>query len=222
MAAPLLEPLDLDGVTITADALLTQQAFARFLVEEKQAHFQFSVKANQKRLLEDIEFAFKHRRSNPDTSITNFGHGRIETRSIWVTQQLNDYLNFPHVRQAFAIERRVIHKKTGLETVEITYGITSRDTHEASPADILQTNRNHWCIENSCHHILDWTYDEDRCRIRTLNGPENVSCLRRLAIGIIKRVSSKGVAETTRKLAMNTRLVFDYLKMTKNSTQMIY
>ena len=217
MAAPLLESLDLDGVTITADALLTQRKLARFLVEDKRAHYHFSVKGNQKNTLEAIQLVFKDRHPTPDSTTTNLGHGRIETRSIWVSQALNDYLDFPHVRQAFVIERQVIQKKTQKTTTEIAYGITSKDTHEASPADILETNRGHWCIENSCHHILDWVYDEDRCRIRMGHGPENVTCLRRLAIGIIKRVSNKGVAETTRKLAMNTRMVFDYLKMTKNS-----
>jgi hypothetical protein len=67
------------------------------------------------------------------------------------------------------------------------------------------------------HYILDWTYDEDRCRIRTQYGPENISRLRRLAICTIKSVSNKGVTETTKMLAMNVRLVFDYLKMTRNS-----
>ena len=34
---------------------------------------------------------------------------------------------------------------------------------QADPQTILNTNRGHWCIENSCHYILDWNYDEDRC-----------------------------------------------------------
>ena len=68
-----------------------------------------------------------------------------------------------------------------------------------------------------CHYILDWNFDEDRCRIRTGYGPENISRIRRFAIGAIKAISSKGVAETMRDLVMNIRLVFDYLKMSKNT-----
>jgi hypothetical protein len=45
--AALLEPFDMAGVTVTADALHTRRAHARFLVEEKQAHFLLVVKANQ-------------------------------------------------------------------------------------------------------------------------------------------------------------------------------
>src|SRR5438874_9745630 len=53
-------------------------------------------------------------------------HGRVETRKIWTTTELNDYLNFPHVGQAFVVERHVTKKKTGESTLDIAYGITSR------------------------------------------------------------------------------------------------
>lgn len=217
IAAPLLAPLDIDGVVITADALLTQREFARHLVEDRHAHYHFTVKANQKTLLEDVRYFFEQSKSAADACETNQGHGRIETRKIWVTSKLNDYLDFPYVAQAFAIEREAIDRKTGHLSREIAYGVTSQSHNDASPIDILHTNRNHWCIENSCHYILDWNYDEDRCRIRTGYGPENISRIRRFAIGIIKSISAKGVAETMRDLVMNTRMVFDYLKMTKNS-----
>ena len=209
--------MDIDGVVITADALLTQREFARHLVEDRRAHYHFTVKGNQKNLLGDVQYYFQHSNDAPDVIDHDTGHGRIETRSIWTTTALNDYLDFPYVAQAFAIKREVIEKKTGETSCEIAYGVTSQSTLDASPADILHTNRNHWCIENSCHYILDWNYDEDRCRIRTGHGPENMTRLRRFAIGVIKAVSSKGVAETMRHLAMNTRMVFDYLKMTKNT-----
>jgi predicted transposase YbfD/YdcC len=134
-----------------------------------------------------------------------------------VTTQLNGYLKFPHVAQAFMIEREVIHKKSGKTTLEKAYGITSRSADHASPEDILRTNRGHWCIENSCHYILDWNFDEDRCRIRTGHGPENMTRLRRFAISICKLRDVKNVAQKMRELSRNTRLVFDYLRMTKNS-----
>lgn len=53
-AAPLLAPLDLRGRCVTADALHTQSALARFLVEDKQAHYCFTVKDNQPTLHSDI------------------------------------------------------------------------------------------------------------------------------------------------------------------------
>ena len=54
-AAPLLEDLDLRGRTVTADAMHTQRALARHLVEDKGADYVFIAKKNQPTLLEDIE-----------------------------------------------------------------------------------------------------------------------------------------------------------------------
>ncbi len=87
----------------------------------------------------------------------------------------------------------------------------------ASPAQVLRDNRQHWSIENSCHYIIDWNYDEDRGRIRKGYGPENMTRLRRFAVGLIKSKGVRNVAQTMRVLTMNTRLVFDYLKMPRNS-----
>ena len=70
-------------------------------------------------------------------------HGRIETRKIWTTTRLNHYLEFPHVRQAFMIERRSINKKTGKISIEVVYGITSAPVTQATPEHILGENRSH-------------------------------------------------------------------------------
>jgi len=58
---------------------------------------------------------------------------------------------------------------------------------------------------------------EDRSRIRTGYGPENITRLRRFAIGIIKSKKVPNVAQKMRELTRNVRLVFDYLRMTSNS-----
>jgi len=108
-------------------------------------------------------------------------------------------------------------KKTGESSREIAYGITSRSPEQADPQRLLATNRGHWCIENSCHYILDWNDDEDRSRIRTGYGPENITRLRRFAISIIKSKKVRSVAQKMRQLTRNVRLVFDYLRMTENS-----
>jgi predicted transposase YbfD/YdcC len=215
MAIPLLEAICIEGKTISADALLTQRRFARYLVG-RQAHYHFTVKGNQPRLLEDLTLYFQERKE-PDATSVDCGHGRIETRKIWTSTELNDYLDFPHVGQAFVVERERIDKKTQKVSTETVYGITSCTPDQADANHILKTNRGHWCIENSCHYILDWNYDEDRSRIRTGHGPENLARLRRFAIGLIKSKGGTSVAQKMRELTMNVRAVFDYLRMTNNS-----
>ena len=68
------------------------------------------------------------------------------------------------------------------------------------------------------HYLLDWNWDEDRCRVRTGHGPENMTRLRRFAIGLIKSKSDDSVAATIAKLARRVRSVFDYFRMTGKSS----
>lgn len=61
-------------------------------------------------------------------------------------------------------------------------------------------------------HVINWIFDEDRSAIRTGFGPENMTRLRRFAIGLVK-------SKKMRKLNKNTRAVLDYLKITSNTTK---
>jgi len=216
-AIPLLDAIDIKGKDVTADALLTQRKIADYLVRERHAHYHFTVKNNQPGLFEDIALYFEDRK-NPDfIQYDPPDHGRIEVRKIWTTTALNGYLNFPHVGQAFVIQRESTDKKSGKYSCEIAYGITSRTPEQADAQHVLATNRGHWSIENSCHYIIDWNYDEDRSRISTGYGPENITRLRRFAISVIKSKGVRSVAQKMRQLSCNVRLVFDYLRMTQNS-----
>ncbi len=70
---PLIAHLDLQGAVVTADALLTQRQFAKHLVEERGAHYLFTVKRNQPTMLEDIklmELEKKTAITPPSTKLT--------------------------------------------------------------------------------------------------------------------------------------------------------
>jgi hypothetical protein len=125
MFMPLLDAIDIQGKDITADALLTQRKLATYLVERK-AHYHFTVKGNQPTLQADIALLFQDRKGADFVVVSPPDHGRIETRSIWCSNALNAYLDFPQVGQVFLIEREVVHKKNGKHTHEIALGITSR------------------------------------------------------------------------------------------------
>jgi len=216
-AKPLLDNIEIKGKTITADALLTQRDLANYLVDQRQAHYHFTAKGNQKLLLGDISSYFARIKRDPDhTTCDPPDHGRIETRNIWVTTALNDSLNFPHVGQAFVVERITFDKKNGEETRVLAHGITSKTPDLASAEQILQDNRKHWSVE-SCHYIIDWNYDEDRSRISKGYGPENITRLRRFAVGLLKSKGVTNVAQKMRQLTFSPRTVLDYLKMTGNS-----
>lgn len=209
MAIPLLDGCDIGGKVVTADALLTQRTLADYLVS-RHADYSFTAKGNQPTLEKDIALLFEERGDPDFVQVAPPDHGRIETRRIWCSTALNDYLDFPHVGQVFLIERESIEKKTGARSCESALGITSQTPSEALPERVLSINRGHWTIE-STHHIIDWNFDEDRSRIRTAFGPENMTRLRRFAVGLLKSFQglSESISQMMRKLSFRTRSVFD-------------
>jgi predicted transposase YbfD/YdcC len=213
----LLDTLPIRNKDITSDALHTQTAFAHYLVEQRKAHYYFSVKGNQPTLLNDIETYFSTV-SHPadDEDQVSVDHGRIEIRRIWVSAELNDYVTFPHVAQVYRIEREITDKKTGITSLVTAFGVTSRSKKEASPKTILHKVRGHWSVEVS-HYMIDWVFDEDRSTIRTGYGPENMTRIRRFVIGLIKSKANKGISKKMRQLNKNTRAVLDYLKIINNA-----
>jgi predicted transposase YbfD/YdcC len=96
--APLLEPLDLTGTVITADALHTQREHAEFLVTGKHAHYILIVKNNQPSLYAQLknlpwrDIPAGHRQRDR-------GHGRAEHRTLQAAT-VTAGLSFPHAAQA--------------------------------------------------------------------------------------------------------------------------
>jgi hypothetical protein len=105
MAIPLLEAIDIPDKDVTVDALLTQRELAAYLVQ-RQAHYHFTVKGNPAGTREDWPLYFQDRGKPPPDYLeqTPPDHGRIETRKIWTTTELNGDLRYPHLGQAFVIE----------------------------------------------------------------------------------------------------------------------
>jgi len=119
----MLNAIEIKSKTITADALLTQRDFANYLAKERKADYPFTVKGNQPTLLADAARYFNDRKRPDFIESPVLAHGRIDTRRIWVSESLNDYLNFPYVGQIFAIERESINKNTGKVSIKVAYAM---------------------------------------------------------------------------------------------------
>lgn len=191
--AALLEPYDLAGVTVTADALHTQRTHARFLVEEKKAHYLLVVKANQPGLHRQL-------RSLPWKNVTarrydrEIGHGRRETRVTRALTVTELGLNFPHAVQAVRILRHRTDLKTGTVSRQTVYAITDLTSYQASPQRLGQLARSQWTIENRLHFVRDTTFGEDASKIRTGHGPANMATLRNLAINTLRAAGHRNIA----------------------------
>ncbi len=90
--------------------------------------------------------------------------------------------------KAIGMAVRVSRKPDGTTTCDARYYITSRFLSGKRFADAV---RGHWGIENSLHWVLDVSFNEDQSRTRKRFAASNLSWLRRFAISLLKRHSSK-------------------------------
>jgi predicted transposase YbfD/YdcC len=200
--APLLAPLDLAGAVVTVDALQTHPEAAEFLVAGKQAHYLFTVKANQPILLARCAGLPWHRVPVLDRT-RDQAHGRVELRTLKAVSV--HHFGFPHAAQVLQVTRKrkvaASHASTSTrrrpwQTVTV-YAITSLPFEMASPARLADLLRGHWAIE-ALHHLRDVTFAEDACKVRTGAGPSVMACLRNLVIGVLCRAGPVNLAAALR------------------------
>ena len=196
--APLLEPLDLAGAVVTADAMHAQREHAQFLVTGKNAHYILAVKNNQPSLHAQLK-ALPWRQVPAAFDARERGHGRAEWRTLKMTAVAAG-IAFPHTAQAIQIRRRrrLLDGGTGQRwSTETSYAVTSLAASHATPAQVAAWIRGHWGIE-ALHHIRDVTYGEDNSQIRTSNGPQVMATLRNLTIGVRKLSGYPNIAAACR------------------------
>jgi predicted transposase YbfD/YdcC len=215
----LLEFVDVQDCDITADALHCQTNTVR-TIRTAKAHYTIAVKANQKKLYQDIRATFTRLRAEQQQQLPIYeriekGHGRIETRRYWVTDDLSslssrasweDLQSIGMVETERQIGKRIEHK--------IRYFISSRP---AQVQTFAQRVRSHWHIENKLHWRLDVIMDEDNAHIRVDHGPENMAVLRHMAINLLKQEPSKISIQSKRlRAACNNDYLERVVKMQKH------
>ncbi|MGH3901574.1 MAG: ISAs1 family transposase [Pseudonocardiaceae bacterium] len=214
MFAPLLDTLadagvDLAHTVITADALHAQRAHAEYL-HSRGAGFVFTVKHNQPRLfaaLDALPWAqapIAHRDVDRD-------HGRITTRTIQVLPGPAD-LPFPHLNQAWLIERYITDPAGTPISAVAALGVTNLTATRATPQLLATVVRGHWGIE-SLHWLRDTVYHEDDSTAHTQSGPQNMAALRNLAIGAHRLTGRRDITEATRSAARFMDRPFKILKL---------
>jgi Transposase DDE domain len=115
----------------------------------------------------------------------NKGHGRIETRTLTVSSQLKDFLDWPYLEQVFKLERQFVSTKTGEVQHQVVYGCTSLSREEIAPQKLLALIRSYWGIENGLHYRRDVSLHEDRTRFTKPNAAHGMACLNNLILGLL-------------------------------------
>ena len=187
----LIELLNIEGVVVTADAMHCQKETAEIIIKNK-GDYVLQLKANQKGFYEDVYAMFDEKyinEANRDCEYETFStieksHGRIEKRTCYVLNEIEfftDYIaEWKGLKKIFAVKREI--EKNGEKTEEISLYLSSKNT---SAENLLSYTRKHWEIE-SMHHILDVTYDEDRCKLLTQRAQENVNIFRKMGVSVHK------------------------------------
>jgi len=129
----------------------------------------------------------------------------LEIRRIWVSSELQGYLDFPYAAQVFRLQRETTRLNTGQLRGETVHGVTSLSPDKADPVRLLSLNRRHWTIENGLHYVRDVSFDEDRCRIRKYAGARVMASLRNLAISLLRLAGAVYIAPALRACARDLR-----------------
>jgi len=116
---------------------------------------------------------------------TNKDHGRLETRTLTVSSQLQDFLDWPYLAQVFQLQRRCISIKTGEIQEQVVYGFTSLARDKITPDQLLDKIRSYWGIENGLHYRRDVTLREDATLMSKPNAGHVMACLNNLILGIL-------------------------------------
>lgn len=198
----LIRVLNLEGATVTIDAMGCQTAIASEIVDAG-ADYVLRAKGNQPTLERNIEATFTEllRRRRPGEAKipvdrykdVDKGHGRIEQRTCILSRDLSYIENataWKGLTGVAMVARETENVLSGKVSKEIAYFILSKA--DATAKDIALKVRNHWGIE-SMHWTLDVTFGEDAHRIIDRAGAANLARLRRLAQAMISHSAGEGM-----------------------------
>jgi predicted transposase YbfD/YdcC len=205
----ILDLLDIKGSIITIDAMGTQTAIAKKIIDNGGDYI-LAVKGNQGSLEEEVNTTCKRNRPVFDSCDVEKGHGRIETRRCEVFEKglivdfekrwekLTSVIKITSVRE--------LANKT--ETQERFY-ISSLNTDN----DFNKYIRDHWAVENNLHWTLDMTFREDEQRKRANHAAANFAIVRKIALNLLKKDKGKESLRTKRlKAAWSKDFLINLLK----------
>lgn len=216
----LLRLLSLKGCIVTIDAMGCQREIVKQIVEQ-EADYVISLKGNQGNLHKDVAdyFTWAEKIKYQDIEFdycetVEKGHGRIEVRRCWVTEDIDwleekeDWAGLKSIVMVLS-EREVIGKAI---SVERRYFISSLS---ANAKESLNAVRSHWQIENSLHWVLDVAFREDDCQIKDENAAANMATLRHITLNLLNQEKSckRGVKGKRLKAAWNQDYLLKVLQL---------
>jgi predicted transposase YbfD/YdcC len=190
-----LDDADVAGAVFTMDALHAQRETARYLVEQRHAHYLLAIKDNQPKLAAQLkalpwkDVPVLHRSHGR-------GHGREEQRLVQVVTV--NALLFPHARQVMRVVRKRRVLGTRRWSKETVHALTDLTAEQSTAAELAGWLRGHWTIENSAHWIRDVVFGEDASKVRTRNAPAVLAALRDIVRTALRKAGWANTASARR------------------------
>ena len=194
----LIEKFPAKDVIYRMDALHCQKKTI-YAILKKDSFYVLEVKENQQNLLKKVKFIAEYLPVESSHTTKEKNRGREEIRKVTTYKEHLDlkYYGWDDLELIVKVHRIVKHK-TGKTSEEIAYFITNL---KEKASFFNKGIRGHWKIENSLHYVKDVTFKEDRLKIRTENGPQNMSLLRTLVINIFRLKGYSNIIQATRLLS---------------------
>jgi predicted transposase YbfD/YdcC len=229
----LLRVLDINGATVTIDAMGCQTEIAKTIVDG-EGNYLIAVKDNQPTLRQDIETTFaqaaderlrsRDELERPVVEVfeqSDKGHGRVENRRVELCRDLS-WLTTAERWPGLAFVAQVIRERTvvatGKTSAETAYYIGSDRQQNAERAG--RTIRAHWGIETELHWVLDIAFREDDARHRARNTAQNLATLRHFALNVVKQDGERkvGVATSRKRAGWDRSYLIKLLTAADGST----
>jgi predicted transposase YbfD/YdcC len=204
VAPALVERIDWRGRVLTGDALYCQRAICERVLAAG-GDYLLLVKANQPKLFDTLTLLFDPGWEVPlcdrrEARTVDKGHGRSrEVRQIIASTDLEGYIDWPGMAQAFRIERT--WREHGVEKRQVRYGITSLPPSVGSPRRLLALKRDHWLVENHAHRGKDVNLGEDASLVHADAGPTIMALLRDAALNLVRATGCSTIASRLRRHA---------------------
>ena len=211
----LLDLLDIEGATITIDAIGTQEDIVNKIVN-KGGHYVLPVKDNQRILKKEIKSQFDSYNNllgNPEVfhkSTVDKDHGRIEEREYYLTYNTSKITDKEKWNTVNAVAyMRVTRTERDETTITDNYYIIDNKIEIDKLIDAI---RDHWNIECGLHWRLDVILDEDHSTNKDGNSIENLSIIRKIIFNLASLDNRFGKVPLQRKL---TRYMLDFENIEK-------
>lgn len=211
----LLDLLDIEGATITIDAIGTQEDIVNKIVN-KGGHYVLPVKDNQRILKKEIKSQFDSYNNllgNPEVfhkSTVDKDHGRIEEREYYLTYNTSKITDKEKWNTVNAVAyMRVTRTEQDETTITDNYYIIDNKIEIDKLIDAI---RDHWNIECGLHWRLDVILDEDHSTNKVGNSIENLSIIRKIIFNLASLDNRFGKVPLQRKL---TRYMLDFENIEK-------